>query len=591
MGNSASSSESTEDDQSFAGKVRIVATQFILTQDYKSMRDMASNPSYCNQILQLAQKLIKQNMTAEQLKAFAQQLRGGPSVAAAASGAEAAAQQPPQQQADCAIIAEYFTLVAHLFAAIMTTVNPVFYYKNKKGQRQTQTLQTKQYLPDYGQYGQYGQQQPEKSQATYVVEGSFCTRRIDALTSDNFSKTHDKNVDDVDKIIDDMVLTPQLVCNQIEEEQRKDRFNSEIGLAELDKLYDYDDPATTNMSRGQDQWIQEEQQQIKKETKLADLGRFYQAVMGETDSIVLPSGVRKFADIDLTASLRVKSWKKDMCDNTIGKGTIITATNANAETRNLFEQYGAHVRNMMNFNESQKELLLKQLNELFTIQDGNNTPQMTAASAPVQEQQQAQQQQQQDQAPKKVVTMNEGITLENVKAMIVTTRNIILNLYITCESSFLDGLELYEAIIEQRVLNKTTEDDNGLETLIHKILTNGMQPPPPTTTSTSTTAAIAQQAQAQQAIAQQAQATEEADSTTPIIKVKSAPPVNLPAPAITKADAKPCSTISTQPQCDDKEYRKINLITGDCKWNPPTGTCDTIKKTVQFADEVEETEE
>ena len=238
MGNSSSNnSEPSDDDQSFAGKVRIVATQFILTQDYKSMRDMASNPSYCNQIMQLAQKLIKQNMTAEQLKAFAQQLRGASGAAAAASGAAAAAQQQqqPQQQgssADCAIIAEYFTLVAHLFAAIMTTVNPVFYYKNKKGQRQTQTLQTKQYLPDYDQYGQPQQQQEQSSSATYVVEGSFCTRRIDALTSDNFSKTHVKH-DDVDKSIDDLVLTPQLVCNQIEEEQRKDRFNNEIGLAEL----------------------------------------------------------------------------------------------------------------------------------------------------------------------------------------------------------------------------------------------------------------------------------------------------------------------------------------------------------------------
>ena len=197
-------------------KIKIIATQFILTQDYESMRNMATNTSYCNQIQQLANTLIKQNMKPEEITRFAEQVRQ-----------QVPQQQPPRsaaeaQKQDCLALANYFTLLGHLFSAIMTTVNPMFYYTNEQGKTQKSTLYNKQNLPN---------------NAKYVVEGSFCTRRIDGLTNDNFTKST-TNYDERVSATDNIILTPQLLCNQLEEEQKDPRnFNTEIGLADLDKLY------------------------------------------------------------------------------------------------------------------------------------------------------------------------------------------------------------------------------------------------------------------------------------------------------------------------------------------------------------------
>ena len=177
MGNTNSSSGTN----TFEGKVKLVATQFILTQDYESMRNMASNASYCNQIQKLASTLIKQNMTLAEIAKFAQQVTASSSSSSSSVATPTNPLKQPSQQQDCTTIAKYFTLVAHLFSAIMTTVNPLFYYTNERGKLQRGSLTTKQNLP-------------QNANAKYVVEGSFCTRRIDALTTDNFSQTASDDV-------------------------------------------------------------------------------------------------------------------------------------------------------------------------------------------------------------------------------------------------------------------------------------------------------------------------------------------------------------------------------------------------------------
>jgi len=463
-------------------KIKIIATQYILTQDYESMRNMATNTSYCNQIQQLANTLIKQNMTPEEIARFAEQVR----------------QQLPQQQQqqrftgeaqkqDCLALANYFTLLAHLFSAIMTTVNPMFYYTNEQGKMQKSTLYNKQNLPN---------------NAKYVVEGSFCTRRIDGLTNDNFTKSTatDPTVNSTDNII----LTPQLLCNQLEEEQKDPRnFNTEIGLADLDKLYfsDQDNNNNNNGYNNNNYYNNNRNTNNSTPEQRADVLKLYTAITGET---VLPNNIQKFADLDFSRSSNLDVWRKDICVNKVDKSTMFSVDNdddamksQDTDTQNLFVSYGKHIKDMLMFNSNQKEILLKIIDQLFDItksssilpptNTGNNLNNNNNTAVPPKKE-----------TFKETVTIKTNVTLTKLKELIALARKTILNLYITCERSFLAGLGIYESIIEQKILNKQLNDDE-FDMIIADIMLKSYQGSSSTTSSTSLTSATALAAAAAQA--------------------------------------------------------------------------------------------
>jgi len=460
-------------------KIKIIATQFILTQDYESMRNMATNTSYCNQIQQLANTLIKQNMKPDEITRFAEQIRQ-PS-------------QPPQQQRsaaeaqkqDCLALANYFTLLAHLFSAIMTTVNPMFYYTNEQGKTQRSTLYNKQNLPN---------------NAKYVVEGSFCTRRIDGLTNDNFTKST-TNYDERVSATDNIILTPQLLCNQLEEEQKDPRnFNAEIGLADLDKLY-FSEQDNYNNNNYNSNFYNNRNNNNSTPEQRADVLQLYTAITGET---VLPNNIQKFADLDFSRSSNLDVWRKDICVNKVDKSTMFSVDNdddamksQDTDTQNLFVSYGKHIKEMLMFNSKQKEILLKIIDQLFEItksstnnnsnsSSGNNT---VVPPPPKKE------------TFKETVTIKTNVTLSKLKELIALARKTILNLYITCERSFLAGLGIYESIIEQKILNKQLNDDE-FDMIIADIMLKSHQgsstPTSSTTSLTSATAAAAAAAAAKQ---------------------------------------------------------------------------------------------
>jgi hypothetical protein len=460
-------------------KIKIIATQFILTQDYESMRNMATNTSYCNQIQQLANTLIKQNMKPDEITRFAEQIRQ-PS-------------QPPQQQRsaaeaqkqDCLALANYFTLLAHLFSAIMTTVNPMFYYTNEQGKTQRSTLYNKQNLPN---------------NAKYVVEGSFCTRRIDGLTNDNFTKST-TNYDERVSATDNIILTPQLLCNQLEEEQKDPRnFNAEIGLADLDKLY-FSEQDNYNNNNYNSNFYNNRNNNNSTPEQRADVLQLYTAITGET---VLPNNIQKFADLDFSRSSNLDVWRKDICVNKVDKSTMFSVDNdddamksQDTDTQNLFVSYGKHIKEMLMFNSKQKEILLKIIDQLFEItksstnnnnstsSSGNNT---VVPPPPKKE------------TFKETVTIKTNVTLSKLKELIALARKTILNLYITCERSFLAGLGIYESIIEQKILNKQLNDDE-FDMIIADIMLKshqGSSTPISSTSLTSATAAAAAAAAAKQ---------------------------------------------------------------------------------------------
>ena len=69
------------------------------------------------------------------------------------------------------------------------------------------------------------------------------------------------------------------------------------------------------------------------------------------------------------------------------------------------------------------------------------------------------------QTKKKIIRINPELSEDLLQEVIVETRAIIINLYLTCETDFSNGIKLYEAIVGKKIIEtsknqiKTTEDN------------------------------------------------------------------------------------------------------------------------------------
>ena len=66
------------------------------------------------------------------------------------------------------------------------------------------------------------------------------------------------------------------------------------------------------------------------------------------------------------------------------------------------------------------------------------------------------------QTKKKVIRINPKLNEDSLQEIVLETRAIIINLYLKCEIDFVNGIKIYEAIVEKKILETT---QNQIETL------------------------------------------------------------------------------------------------------------------------------
>ena len=63
---------------------------------------------------------------------------------------------------------------------------------------------------------------------------------------------------------------------------------------------------------------------------------------------------------------------------------------------------------------------------------------------------------------KKVVRVNPELTEAGLQQVVVDTRALVVKMYLTCEQDFEEGVNIYKAIIEQRLLKRTEGEEKSL---------------------------------------------------------------------------------------------------------------------------------
>jgi hypothetical protein len=244
------------------------------------------------------------------------------------------------------------------------------------------------YLKDFEEYKNIPKNvKPELVQLTNPL--SLCRKRLNIL----------KNRYDDTSEPGSVILNPgEKLCST----ESSVKLTDEIGIKELDSLYyDLFDYNTKT-------WSKRSNRMKKKYNK--DLILFYRIFTGKKNK---PSTIKSFQDIELLDFKTLNSCS----ENTFLSDIIISKENK------LVKQYKEKIDLIQSSTEDNRNQLYSILKELFIIKVVDN---------------------------EQSYTINPSLTLDKILLLEEQTRNIILDLYISCEKYFIQALIIFENIYESK---------------------------------------------------------------------------------------------------------------------------------------------
>jgi len=417
MGNSTSSTKKPESEfDNFYEIIDYIATYYILTMDFKSLSKL-SEKAYCDKLVVLTSDIIDRYFNDMEVAFLAQRIKDGVEVNDLKTEKIRFINQDNLQSLDvsndtqksirkkriCIGIAKYYVKIAHIFAAIVMTINPVYIYKDSTGQNIKTTLLEKDKIP--------------KNINRKLYKLNICDNRIRAL----------KKGEIIDEQTNSVTMQPRVCDMNIDKNGIQKSLADEPGIQELMRLYlddnyDYSNGTFTGMSEATEKEFNK------------DLKTFYTAFTGNEE---MPDTIKKFSDI----KLRDYS-KKPGCqlpNPTIkGKYTI-------DKKDELYIKYAENIKKMIQSAADNQHKLLEVINELFTY-----------VIDPY--------------SGKRVIRINPKLTDVSLQKAVEKTRKFIIDLYIKCETDYVNGVQLFEAIVESKIVETTQKQIENLKKEASKII-------------------------------------------------------------------------------------------------------------------------
>jgi hypothetical protein len=311
-----------------------IATYYILTMDFNSLKKLADK-EYCDKMVILTSDIIERYFTDMDISYLAQKIKDGKEVNELAHDNVIFFDKAKLEDLDvtsqlkksrmCIGIAKFYVKIAHVFAAIVMTINPVYMYKDETGDFVKTPLYQKNKIP--------------KNVKRYLYKLGICDNRINAL----------KRGQDYTGLMDgDNINVHPKVCNiNIGMNGETKTLLDEPGIPELMELY-YDD--IYDYSTGEFKGMGENTRQLY----MKDLELFYKTFTGNTS---MPSEIKKFSDIHL------KDYKRMFqCE---GPSPAFDKNYRGSLREKLFFDYASNIRDMVQRANSNQESLLAIINELF----------------------------------------------------------------------------------------------------------------------------------------------------------------------------------------------------------------------------------
>ena len=467
MGNNNSTAAKTSNSSDISNireRINIIATKFILGRNFNELTNLVSE-RYCNDLMILTRDVLATRFTTEEIKYLA-------SDAPTSSTSETVMYISKQDFANieratsnkkllmCKGIAKFYIRIAHLFAAIATTVSPNW-SASSSGQFSSGVGATSGATsgatgprpPAEGAPQPDDRQMPKRGGQNAIASNDtdLCSVRIRALLGATKSQANG-----------DMMIVQPTVCSLYASSENP--LIRQPGMPDLGHLYNDIYDAETGRFSGRSIAMQNLYD--------SDLKKLYAAFTGDSD---MPANVKTFGDISIPSLTRytecgpvvqtakpapvkddptvyrdkygnrvaslewreklyrdksreiqneanTKEYYKSERENYSG---IFTTQFKVAKNSGAYINYGTHIKQMISNADRARANLMQIIDKLFLIvQDpsGKKNP---------------------------IITIHPNLNYAGLDALINQTREMIIKLYVGCERDFYTGLGLLHVIIEE----------------------------------------------------------------------------------------------------------------------------------------------
>ena len=352
MGNKPLSSKNTPEKEfeNFYDVVDYIATYYILTMDFKSLSKL-SEKEYCDKLIILTADILDKYLNEKHITYLEQRVKDGVEVNTLnnekflfidhdvfddldiSNDTKLGIKKNIKKQRVCIGIAKFYVKIAHIFAAILMTINPIYSYTDAAtGLTMRTTLMDKDKIP--------------KGIKKEILKLNICDNRISAL----------RNKELIDEETGKATLQPNICDLNIGEYNMEKNLADEPGIPELMQLYfdKYDDKSGSFIG------MSEETENLFKK----DLQKFYTAFTGNTS---MPPEINRFSDIKL------RDYNKQ--PNCLGIDPKFRSKVRISTKDDLFKSYAENIRNMIQTAADNQSKLLEVINELFTYTPDPRTQQ------------------------------------------------------------------------------------------------------------------------------------------------------------------------------------------------------------------------
>ena len=458
----------SQSNAAFITKLNEIASTYILEQNFQDMIRL-TNPAYCDDLVVLTSEILNQSYDESQIN-YAHQViyKKGTNVGDMGDTGDTGDISDAKKEMKtkmCINIAKYYVKIAHLFAAIMTTLNPVFSWKTSASSRRatikpvvdTQSTIGMEKVVEGGEDGDEVEQEVgteeaekgekgEKPENTTEIQYStlqekheisqmakdvkvenlnFCNARIsdlmdmDEITSllDGTNAISETNGESVIKI--KPRLCSSSLNNNNEGYTRQKSVYDLPGFAELSRLY-FD---RYNSSKKRFDRMSKESENEKKR----NVALLYTLFTGNKNP---PKDIKSFRDIPLHSFADTIE-----CDN---PNSALNATYIGTTKDKLFIDYVEQIKRMIYQSNTIRNSLLEIIDRVFVPTRGET-----------------------ETKPK--FTINPKLSVKDLNDCVDDARRIILRLYVTCEKDFIRALKILQAIIEAQILETNKRQMKDLE--------------------------------------------------------------------------------------------------------------------------------
>jgi hypothetical protein len=399
-------------------KIDYIASDYILSSDFKSLERLKEK-DYCNKIVVITSDILEKYLGTTDILYLQQKMKKGHEdpVNIMAKNSVAFVKSDDlnnlgvvnavKKKRLCIGIAKKYVRVAHIFASIVTAINPVYTYKDESGN----IVRTPLYKKD---------EIPPNIKVT-LENFNICENRIKTLQGaqkDAFGAEGSP-----------IIVSPTMCQAAMKLDGTEKTLVDEPGIPELMQLY-YD---KYDYSTGEFVGMTERTKKVYEEHV-----KIFNNTFTGTDS----AEIKEFADIKL------KNYNKNAyCEgNAITSQKQYSSEHVSKEQYELFTKYAEQVKTMIANANKNQATLLQIINELFTpVPDPLN--------------------------PKKThYKVNSKLDDNGLEKLVRRTRELIMKLFLTCESDYAIGIKLYEAIVNSVIIDITNSQIKNLEEVKENII-------------------------------------------------------------------------------------------------------------------------